>query len=346
MSAKAETSNPGAAIKRLLRRYFIDAMGAMALGLFASLIIGLIISQLAKIPFLSFLQFIADMLSASSPVVGAAIGVAVAYGLKAKPLAVFACAAAGALGYSAGGPVGCFVAAVVGAELGTFIGGKTPVDIVLIPLVTLVAGGLTANFVGPGIGQFMDWLGGIVNSATYLAPVPMGIVVSVIMGLALTAPISSAAIAISLGLSGIAAGASAVGCCCQMVGFAVASFKDNGWGGLISQGLGTSMLQFPNIVKRPQIWLAPTLASAVLGPVSSAVFGMTNTATGAGMGTSGLVGQFGAWAAMSETMAPAAAIGLILLMHFLLPAAVTLMFDKVFRKIGLIKPGDMKLSAG
>ncbi len=345
MTAKTEKEGLFPAIKRLLRRYFIDAMGAMALGLFASLIIGLIISQLAKIPFLSFLQFIADMLSASSPVVGAAIGVAVAYGLKAKPLAMFSCAAVGALGYAAGGPVGCYVAAVVGAEVGTFVGGKTPVDIVLIPLAALIAGGLAANFVGPAVGAFMDWLGGIVNSATYLAPVPMGIVVSVIMGLALTAPISSAAIAISLGLSGIAAGASAVGCCCQMVGFAVASFGDNGWGGLISQGLGTSMLQFPNIVKRPQIWLAPTFASAVLGPVSSAVFGMTNTATGAGMGTSGLVGQFGAWAAMGETMAPAAAIGLILLMHFLLPAALTLGFDKAFRKIGLIKPGDMKLCA-
>ncbi|MGI6151957.1 MAG: PTS transporter subunit IIC [Christensenellales bacterium] len=346
MCAKTEKSNPRSVLKRLFRRYFIDVMGAMALGLFSSLIIGLIIGQLARIPFLSFLQFIADMLSASSPVVGAAIGVAVAHGLKAKPLAVFSCAAVGALGYVAGGPVGCFIAAVVGAELGTLIGGRTPVDIVLIPLVTLVAGGLTANFVGPGIGGFMDWLGGVVNSATYLAPVPMGIVVSVVMGLALTAPISSAAIAISLGLSGIAAGASAVGCCCQMVGFAVASFKDNGWGGLISQGLGTSMLQFPNIVKRPQIWLAPTLASAVLGPISSAVFGMTNTPAGAGMGTSGLVGQFGAWAAMSETSSPAATIGLILLMHFLLPAIVTLGFDQLFRKIGLIKPGDMKLSAG
>lgn len=343
MSAKTEKEASGSVIRRLLRRYFIDAMSAMALGLFASLIIGLIIGQLAKIPFLSFLQFIADMLAASSPVVGATIGVAVAHGLKARPLAVFSCAAVGALGYAAGGPVGCFIAAVVGAEIGNLVGGRTPVDIVLIPLVTLVTGGLTANFVGPAIGSFMDWLGGVINSATYLAPVPMGIAVSVLMGLALTAPISSAAIAISLGLSGIAAGASAVGCCCQMVGFAVASFKDNGWGGLISQGLGTSMLQFHNIVKRPQIWLAPTLASAVLGPVSSAVFGMTNTAAGAGMGTSGLVGQFGAWAAMSESFSPAATIGLILLMHFVLPAVLTLLFDGLFRKLGWIKPGDMKL---
>ncbi len=344
MSATTEEGNARFSIKRLLHRYFIDAMGAMALGLFASLIIGLIIGQLAKIPALSFLQFIADMLSASSPVVGAAIGVSVAYGLKAKPLAMFACAAVGALGYTSGGPLGSFIAAVVGAELGTFIGGKTPVDIVLIPLVTIIAGGLTANLVGPAIGGFMDWLGGIINNATYLAPVPMGIAVSVLMGLALTAPISSAAIAISLGLSGIAAGAAAVGCCCQMVGFAVASFQDNGWGGLISQGIGTSMLQFKNIMRKPQIWLAPTIASAILGPVSSAVLGMTNTATGAGMGTSGLVGQFGAWAAMSETMAPAALVGLILLMHFLLPAVLTLVFDKLFRKIGWVKPGDMKLS--
>lgn len=345
MSTKSEPKQNGSVLKRLLRRYFIDAMSAMARGLFSSLIIGLIIGQLAKIPLLSFLQFIADMLSASSPVVGAAIGVAVAQGLKAKPLAMFSCAAVGALGYAAGGPVGCFLAAVVGAEIGNLVGGRTPVDIVLIPLTTLIAGGLAANLVGPGIGSFMNWLGGVINSATYLAPVPMGIVVSVLMGLALTAPISSAAIAISLGLSGIAAGASAVGCCCQMVGFAVASFKDNGWGGLLSQGLGTSMLQFHNIVKKPQIWLAPTLASAVLGPISSAVLGMTNTASGAGMGTSGLVGQFGAWAAMSESFSPAATFGLILLMHFVLPAILTLIFDRIFRKIGWVKDGDMKLDA-
>lgn len=333
-----------AAVKRVCRRYFIDGLSAMALGLFSSLIIGLIIGQLAKIPFLNFLQFIADMLSASSPVVGAAIGVAVAYGLKSRPLAIFSCAAVGALGYSLGGPVGCYVAAVVGAELGNLVGGKTPVDIVLIPLVTLIAGGLTAKFVGPGISAFMNWLGGLINSATEMAPFPMGVIVSVVMGMALTAPISSAAIAISLNLSGLAAGAATIGCCCQMVGFAVESFRENRWGGLISQGLGTSMLQVPNILRRPVIWIPTILSSAILGPVSSCLLKMTNVASGAGMGTSGLVGQFGTWTAMSATTAPLVLIVEIVVMHFVLPALLTLAFDRLLRRIGWIHDGDMKLS--
>lgn len=345
MAKKSNAKNRSflSALKGLCRRYFIDGLSAMALGLFSSLIIGLIIGQLAKLPYLGFLQFIADMLAASSPVVGAAIGVAVAYGLKAKPLALFSCAAVGALGYAAGGPVGCFVAAVVGAELGTLIAGRTPVDIVLVPLVTLVAGGLTGQFVGPGISAFMTWLGSVINDATTLSPIPMGIAVSVLMGMALTAPISSAAIAISLGLSGLAAGAATVGCCCQMVGFAVVSFRENRWGGLLSQGLGTSMLQVPNIIRHPQIWLAPTLASAVLGPVSTAVFHMTNNAMGAGMGTSGLVGQVGTWAVMSETTPPLLLLGEILLLHFILPALLTLGFDWIFRRYGIVKDGYMKL---
>ena len=343
MAKKTKDNSLFSVVKRLCRRYFLDGLSAMALGLFSSLIIGLIIGQLAKLPGLGFLQFIADMLAASSPVVGAAIGVAVAYGLKAKPLALFSCAAVGALGYAAGGPVGCFVAAVAGAELGSFLAGRTPVDIVLVPLVTLVFGGLVGQFVGPGISAFMTWLGSVINEATMLSPIPMGIVVSMLMGMALTAPISSAAIAISLNLSGLAAGAATVGCCCQMVGFAVASFRENRWGGLLSQGLGTSMLQVPNILRHPQIWLAPTLASAVLGPLSTAVFHMTNNAMGAGMGTSGLVGQVGTWAVMSATTAPVVLIGEILLLHFLLPAALTLAFDWLFRRCGIVKDGYMKL---
>ena len=343
-NGRREASGLGAAVKKLARRYFIDGLSYMALGLFSSLIIGLIIGQLAKIEFLSFLQFIADMLDASSPVVGAAIGVAVAHGLKSRPLAVFSCAAVGALGYSLGGPVGCYVAAVVGRELGNLVGGKTPVDIVLIPLVTLITGGLTAQFVGPPVNTFMGWLGGVVNSATELAPLPMGIIVSVVMGMALTAPISSAAIAISLNLSGLAAGAATVGCCCQMVGFAVASFRENRWGGLISQGLGTSMLQVPNILRRPVIWLPTILASAILGPVSSCLLQMTNIPSGAGMGTSGLVGQFGAWAAMSAGTPAWLLLLEIAAMHFVLPALLTLLFDRLFRRAGWIREGDMKLS--
>ncbi|MDO4459361.1 MAG: PTS sugar transporter subunit IIC [Clostridia bacterium] len=329
-------------VKKYLKRYFVDAMSAMALGLFSSLIIGLILSQLGKIPYLGFLTEISSVLAASSPVVGAAIGVAIAYGLKAQPLVMFSSAATGAFGYSLGGPVGAFVAAVIGAEIGRLVSGKTKVDIIVSPVVTIVAGGIAAKLVGPGVGSLMTALGAVINNAANLAPLPMGILIAVIVGLALTAPISSAALCVMLDLSGIAAGAAVIGCCCQMVGFAVASYKDNGFGGFISQALGTSMLQFGNIMRKPAIWLAPTLASAVLGPVSTCFLRMTNTASGAGMGTSGLVGQFGAWAAMSGTDN-----GILILeiavMHFVLPAVVTLVFHFIFKKIGWVKDGDMKI---
>ena len=318
-------------------RYFIKAMSSMALGLFASLIIGLILSQLAQVSFLAWLQPYADMVASSSPVVGSAIGVAVASGLKAKPLVVFTSAVTGAIGYDLGGPVGAFLAAVVGAELGNLVAGRTPVDIVLVPIVTIVCGGLTGTFVGPPISALMTGLGTLINNATTLAPVPMGIAVSTIMGLCLTAPISSAAIAISLGLEGLAAGAAAVGCAAQMVGFAVASYRENKIGGLVAQGLGT-------ICRRPQILIAPTLASAILGPISTAVFGMVNNAMGAGMGTSGLVGQFGAYSAMTAAgFSPAYTLFLILLMHVLLPAALSLGISELLRKIGWVRFGDQKL---
>ncbi|MBQ5819800.1 MAG: PTS sugar transporter subunit IIC [Clostridia bacterium] len=329
-------------VKKILKRYFVDALGAMALGLFSSLIIGLIISQFAKIPGLSVLNEIAAVVK-SDGVVGAAIGVAVSWGLKVKPLTMFSSAAAGAVGYLAGGPVGAYIAAVVGAELGNILAGKTKIDIVVTPLITIITGGLVGIFVGPYVSRFMTAFGALVNNATELAPIPMGIVISVLVGLALTAPISSAALCIMIGLDGIAAGAACVGCCCQMVGFAVASWRDNGLGGALSQGLGTSMLQFSNIVRRPIIWLAPTLASAILGPVSAAVLKMTNTPQGAGMGTSGLVGQFGAYDAMGGTMSFWMFLVEILLMHFLLPAALTLFFDAAFRKLNWVRKGDMKI---
>ena len=329
-------------VKKILKRYFVDALGAMALGLFSSLIIGLIISQLAKIPGLAVLNEIASVVK-SDGVVGAAIGVAVSWGLKVKPLTMFSSAAVGAVGYLAGGPVGAYLAAVVGAELGNILAGKTKIDIVVTPLITIITGGLVGIFVGPYVSRFMTAFGALVNNATELAPIPMGIVVSVLVGLALTAPISSAALCIMIGLDGIAAGAACVGCCCQMIGFAVASWRDNGLGGALSQGLGTSMLQFSNIVRRPIIWLAPTLASAILGPVSAAVLKMTNTPQGAGMGTSGLVGQFGAFDAMGGTMLFWMFLVEILLMHFLLPAALTLFFDAAFRKLNWVRKGDMKI---
>lgn len=329
-------------VKKVFDRYFVKAMSGMALGLFSSLIIGLIINQLSKIPYMEWLAPIGEVVS-SAPVVGAAIGAASAYGLKAKPLAIFSSIATGALGYSLGGPVGAFVAAVVGAELGTLISGRTPVDIVLVPIVTIISGGLVATFVGPYINQFMTWLGSIINMATQLHPFPMGILVSMLMGLALTAPISSAAIGISLGLEGLAAGAACVGCCAQMIGFAVSSWRENKLGGFLSQGFGTSMLQFGNIMRHPLIWIPPTLTSVILGPISTVLFKMTNIPSGSGMGTSGLVGVIGAYTAMIETMPTWQVLGIIALMCFVLPALLSLLISEFMRRKNWIKPGDMKL---
>lgn len=331
-------------IRNYLKRYFVDAMSFMALGLFSSLIVGLIISQLAKIPGLSVLSSFSGVLAASSPVVGGAIGAAIAYGLKSKPLVVFSCIAVGAFGYELGGPVGAYVASLVANEISRLVSGRTKIDIVVTPLVTIIAGGFVSTFVGPYLSEFMSGLGELINAATQLHPLPMGITVSVLVGLALTAPISSAAICIMLGINGIAAGAAAVGCAAQMVGFAVTSFKANGVGGLVSQGVGTSMLQFGNIMRHPQIALAPTLAGAVLGPISTCVLKMTNTPTGAGMGTSGLVGQFGAYSAMAESFGSTESIVIIVIMHVVAPALLSLLFHLIFKKIGLVKDEYLKLN--
>jgi uncharacterized membrane protein len=332
-------------VKKALKRYFLDALSAMALGLFASLIIGLILSQLSKVPGLAFLKEFTEIISAKSPVVGAAIGVAVAWGLKVTPLAMFSSAATGAFGYMymGGGPVGSFIAAIIGAELGNFVSGKTKIDIVIVPIVTIITGSLAGKFVGPYISVFMTNLGGVINSATTLMPIPMGIAVSTLMGLALTAPISSAAIAISLKMSGLAAGAATVGCSAQMIGFAVSSYRENKLSGLLSQGLGTSMLQVPNIIKRPQVWIPPTLAGAILGPISTTIFAMKNNSIGAGMGTSGLVGQFGTLSVMQGSESTTVIVFKILLLHFIAPAVLTLFFSEVMRKKGWIREGDLKL---
>lgn len=331
-------------VKKYFKRYFVDAMSYMALGLFSSLIVGLIISQLAKIPGLGMFASFSEVLAASSPVVGGAIGAAIAYGLKSKPLVIFSCIAVGAFGYNLGGPVGAYISALVANEVSRIVSGKTKIDIVVTPIVTIVAGGFVSTFCGPFLSQMMTELGDVINAATLLHPFPMGIAVSVLVGLILTAPISSAALCIMLGIEGIAAGAAAVGCAAQMVGFAVTSFRVNGVGGLFSQGLGTSMLQFGNIMKRPQIVLAPTLAGAVLGPVSTCVFRMTNTPSGAGMGTSGLVGQFGAFSAMSEDFGAWQTILLIVIMHVIAPAILSLIFHYIFKKIGLVKDEYLKLN--
>jgi len=337
-SKSSQTTSGG-----FFKRYFIDAMGSMALGLFASLIIGLIISQLSKLPGLGFLSAVTDVLAASSPVIGSAIGVAIAYGLKCDSLVVFSCAACGAVGYSAGGPVGAYVGAVIGSELGGLVSKKTPFDIIVTPMVTIIAGGLAASWVGPYINAGMTWLGNIFNSATDMAPLPMGIVVGMIVGVVLTLPISSAALCIMLGLSGLAGGAATAGCCAQMVGFAVISYCDNGFSGLVSQGIGTSMLQVPNIMRNPRIWIAPTIASGICGAVSSVAFHMTNIPAGAGMGTSGLVGQICMYSDMAPRFGSLPVIAAMLLVHVLLPIVICLPIDRLLRRIGWVKNGDMTI---
>jgi len=332
-------------IEKVFKHDFIDALSAMALGLFSSLVIGLILSQLSKIPGLTFLREFTEIISAKSPVVGSVIGVAVAWGLKVTPLAMFSSAATGAFGYMymGGGPVGAFIAAVIGAKLGNFVAGKTKLDILIVPIVTIVTGSMAGKFVGPYISAFMTALGSVINSSTTLMPIPMGIAVATLMGLALTSPISSAAIAISLNLSGLAAGAATVGCSAQMVGFAVCSFRENKVSGLLSQGLGTSKLQIPNIIKHPQIWIPPTLAGAILGPLATTVFSMKNNSIGAGMGTSGLVGQFGTFQVMQGSEPTYVIVIKILLLHFIAPAVLTLIFSELMRKKGFIREGDLKL---
>ena len=331
-------------LRRLFNKYVVKALSHMAQGLFCSLILGLIIGQIAKIPGLDFLNFIAEALSASSPLVGACIGLAIAYGLSCAPLVMISSAITGALGYQFGGPVGAYLAVIVGEELGGLVSRKTPVDIIITPLVTIVAGGLFAKYCCSPINDFMLYLGEVINKATMLSPFMMGIAVSVLVGCALTLPISSVAICVMLGIDGLAAGAATVGCCAQMVGFAVISYRDNGMGGLLSQGLGTSMLQIGNIARKPVIWLAPTLTATILGPVSTVWLQMTNNALGAGMGTSGLVGPLATFATMTEAGAAAGPLTIkILCLYFLAPALISLGIHMLMKKAGWVKAGDMKL---
>ncbi len=328
--------------------YLSQILNYMALGLFASLIVGLILEQVGVLFRWDQLQSFGQV---AKLLMGPAIGVAVASGLKSPPLAVFASAVTGAIGANTfrflengavtvtiGEPVGALVAAIAGAEVARRLSGKTRLDIILIPVATIIAGGLVGAFIGPPISILMRGIGNFINTATLLHPIPMGIVLATAMGMILTLPISSAAIAISLGLSGLAAGAATVGCATQMVGFAVISYRDNGLGGLMAQGLGTSMLQIPNIIRNPRIWIPPILASAMLGPLATGVFQMENIPTGAGMGTSGLVGQIGTVAVMGMAVWPQ-----ILLLHFLLPGILTWLIALMLRKNGWIKLGDMKL---
>ena len=332
-------------MKKIFKKYIVDAMSHMAMGLFCSLILGLIISQIARIPGLDFLDFIAEALSSTSPLIGACIGLAMASGMSCAPLVTISSAITGALGYQFGGPVGSYLSVILGAEIGMLFSKKTPVDIILTPLVTIVCGGLFARYCCSPINDFMLYLGAVINDATQLSPFLMGITVSVLVGCALTLPISSVAICVMLGIDGLAAGAATVGCCAQMVGFAVISYKDNGVGGLLSQGVGTSMLQIGNIMRKPVIWLAPTLTSAILGPVSTVWLEMTNNSLGAGMGTSGLVGPLATYATMSpEADSIGMLIAKILCLYFIAPAIISLGLNAIMTRLGWIKPGDMKLN--
>ena len=243
-----------------------------------------------------------------------------------------------------GEPLGAFVAAYIAIEIGILISGKTKLDIILTPLVCIGVGSAVGLLVGPPISGFMSWLGSLINWGTEQQPFVMGIVVSVLMGMILTLPISSAALGVILNLSGLAAGAATVGCCCNMIGFAVASFRENKFGGLLSQGIGTSMLQVPNIVRHPQIWIPPILSSAILGPVSTMVFHMTNNATGSGMGTAGLVGPLMTWQVMTQTEPEMIVLVKIIVIQFVLPAVITLLISEFMRKKKWIHPGDMKLN--
>ena len=375
-------------VKRYAKRYFVDALGSMAKGLFATLLTGTILNAIATLislaagddpsaftaAILGFLKAVVSI-AQNGCVVGAAIGIAIAHGMKASPLVLFSAAVTGALGYCAGigekavgfiasdvtvtaGPIGAYFAAIVGVELGQLVSGKTKVEILVVPLVSILSGGLVGYLLGAPLAKFIEWLAVIIGKATYLAPIPMGIIVSVAVGWILTAPISSAAICAMIFSEGIlagcepevaeglmlAAGAATVGCCCQMVGFAVASFRENKWGGVVSQGIGTSMLQVPNIVRHPAIIVPPTLAAAILGPIATTVLPMYNTGINAGMGTCGFVGQIGTYITMLSMGEAWWLVTIkVLLLHIILPAAIAFGASELMRKLGWIKKDDMLL---
>lgn len=355
------------AIKKWLNRFFIDGLSGMALGLFSTLIIGTILTQIGGLVS-SYLSadvgyYITIIGKVASSLTGAGIGAGVAAKFKVSPAVTISAMTAGMIGafatkliagsvlvngaitYSGPGePLGAFIAAYVAIELGNLISGKTKIDIIVTPLVTITSGAVVGILVGPPISQIMTELGNLINWGTVQQPFIMGIVVSVIMGMVLTLPISSAAIGVILGLNGIAAGAATIGCCANMIGFAFASYRENKLGGVFAQGVGTSMLQVPNIVKKPIIWLPVILTSAILGPVSTCLLKMTNNPTGSGMGTCGFVGQITTF----QTMTAEGISGWIVMlemvaMHFVLPALLSVFFAEAMRKLKWIKDGDMKL---
>ena len=351
-------------MKKLANEIFIEGLSGMATGLFATLIIGTIIQQIGGlIPgVIGELLFIIGKVAASVTGVGIGCGVAVRY--KESPLVIMSAATCGMIGAFAskiltgtvlvdgnivyagpGEPLGAFIAAIAGIYMGRLVSGKTKVDIIITPLLSILTGSAVGLMLGPPISRAMMLIGELINISTTQQPFVMGILVSVLMGMVLTLPISSAALGIILNLSGIAAGAATVGCCVNMVGFAVASYRENKVNGLLAQGLGTSMLQIGNIMRKPIVWLPVILTSAILGPVSTMVFHMTNNATGSGMGTAGLVGQITAFQTMTaEGVAAGVVLLQIVVLHFVLPAVLTFIISEFMRKKQWIKDGDMKLS--
>jgi len=341
------------------KRYAQDALSAMGLGLFSSLLIGLILKtigqQMCNIPGLTeshrFISFLILIGTTAMSMMGPAIGGAVAHSLKAPPLVLFSSIIVGQMGASfigfgikiAGGPAGAFIAVLIAVEFGKAVSKETKLDIIITPAFTLIVGGITAKLVGPLVGWLMIKLGKLIILACELQPFWFGIFISVVVGLVLTAPISSAALCIMMDLSGLAAGAATAGCCAQMIGFAVISFKANRWNGLLAQGLGTSMLQVPNIMRKPVIWIPPIVASAILGPIATIIFRMENNPAGGGMGTSGLVGQLMTWQTMSSYTAHSVLLIEILLLHFILPAIISYGVYYYMEKKGFVKADDYKL---
>ena len=349
------------------KRYGIDALGAMAQGLFASLLIGTIINTVGTQFSIGFLtQAVVTVGSGEKAVAytvgglasamsGPAMACAIGYALQAPPLVLFSLITVGfasnALG-GAGGPLAVLFVAILAAEAGKAVSKETKIDILVTPLVTIFVGVALSAWWAPAIGKAASSIGGIIMWATELQPFFMGIVVSVIIGVALTLPISSAAICAALGLTGLAGGAAVAGCCAQMVGFAVMSYKENGVGGLVSQGIGTSMLQMGNIVRNPRIWIPPTLASAITGPIATCLFHfqMNGAPISSGMGTCGLVGQIGVYTGWVNDVASGAKAGItsmdwiaMVLVCFVLPAVLSVVFCEVLRRMGWIKENDLKL---
>lgn len=348
-------------VKKVFNHVFVDGLSGMALGLFATLIIGTIISQVALFVPEKIGYYFTIVATIAKVMTGAGIGVGISVKYSVSPLVAVSTAVAGLVGAFAskiiagtftdlsfssagpGEPLGAFIAAMVAVEIGRLVSGKTKLDIILTPAAVIAAGSVAGLLIGPPISKFMTMLGNLINWGTENQPIIMGIVVAVIMGIVLTLPISSAALAIILNLSGIAGGAAVAGCCAQMVGFAVSSYRENKFGGLVAQGIGTSMLQMPNIVRRPQIWLGPIIASAIIGPISTTL-GMTCLPSGAGMGTSGLVGQIMTFNSMSADGVQTSVIIIeMVILHFIAPAVISLIVSEGMRKLNIIKFGDMEL---